>query len=264
MSSGGSSSSNGGEGSGKPAPGIQSLVKSVQFAWFVGHVLALVGAVFYTLFSFKIFRAPSFPKFWYKEAYVAIIFTFSIILNKTYRNKAINAPDVLRDDNVHYLLAALLWLFSKPYFGTLPPFIVFSLFHVLTYMRSFLLPALGHGAQSPISVNIGSFVSNYNDRFMMLAANAEFFLFLRLFVFFITLRKGSLIPFIVYFVFIKLRYDSSMFTRSVLKTYEVRIDGLVGHPSCPHAIKNAWTSFKGLLSTYLGTPIIQAAPQKTQ
>lgn len=224
----------------------------------MGHVLALAGAIFYSLFSLKVFRSPSFPRFWYREAYVAIIVTFAIILQKTYRAKPASAPELLRDDNVHYLMVAVLWLFSKPFFGTLPPFIIFSLFHVLTYVRSFLLPALGHGAQSPLSANIGSFVNTYNDRFMMLAAHCEFLLFLKIFLNFLTFRKGTLIPFLVYFVFIKLRFDSSIFTRSAVKTYEVRVDGIVSNPSCPVAVKNAWLSFKHTLSSYLGAPAVRA------
>uniref|UniRef100_A0A060TG91 ARAD1D21450p n=1 Tax=Blastobotrys adeninivorans TaxID=409370 RepID=A0A060TG91_BLAAD len=231
---------------------LQALVKTVQFAWFVGHVLALVGSFFYLLFSLRIFKSPSFPKFWYREAYVAIIFTFSIILNQTYRSKPLTVQALLRDDNCHYIFLAFLWLFSRPSFFTLPPFLVFSLFHVLTYLRSYLLPALGHGSSSPLSAQIGHFVTGYNDRFMMLAASIECLQFVRLLFRVFTFRKGTLVQFIIYVGFMKLRYDNSMFTRTIVKQYEVRIDSLLANPAVPPVVRNGWISFKNSLAQVFG------------
>lgn len=235
-----------------PAPGIRSLYRSAQFVWFCGHVLSLTGGISYTLFSLRVFKAPSFPLFWYREAYVAAIFTFGIILNQTYRAKPVTIAALLRDDNVHYMMLAFLWLVSKPFFGTLPPFMIFSLFHVLTYMRSFLLPALGYPASSSISAQLHTFVTTYNARMMSLAATTEALLLVRLALMAVTFRKGNIAPFLIYFLFMKLRYDCSIYTRTAVRTWEVRIDNIVGHPQVPGFFKNGWLQFKEIIRVYVG------------
>jgi hypothetical protein len=241
---------------------MDANVQTIQFAWFVGHVLGFLGAVFYCLFSLKVFKAPNFPKFWYKESYVAIIFTFGIILFQTYKGKRVTPDAILKDDNLHYLLVAGLWLFTKPFVGTLPPFMVFSLFHILTYVRSYILPALGYSATSTISSSIQSFVKNYNDRFMMLAASWEFGLVFVLFFRFLTFRPGTSFPFLLYVVFIKTRHDQSFYTRNTVKNWEVRMDSLVGHPSMPGGVKQVWVQFKDTIRRVSNMVSVKKAADK--
>ena len=206
-----------------------------------------MGSLFYGMYALRVFKSPVSPKFWYREAYCAIIATFGIILNQTYKSKRLNPLNVMRDDNVHYILIATLWLFSNPDFTTLIPFLVFAIFHVLTYARQYLLPALGHGPDSLLSLQISNFVKTYNDMGMMLAANAEFFLLLKLGFQFLTFRKGTAFRFLIYLVFFKLRFDQSIFTKTVIKNFEMRIDTLLSHPSLPPVVKQMWISVKDLI-----------------
>ncbi|CAN6632853.1 pore membrane protein of 33 kDa [Trichomonascus vanleenenianus] len=239
-----------------PAPGITALFKTTQFAWFLGHCTCLTGALIYALYAMRVFKAPSFPIFWYRTSFVAAILTYGIILNETYKQKRMKWPLLLQDDNVHYLMISFMWLYEKPFFGTLPPFIVYSLFHVLTYSRSYVLPHAGFPSSSRLANQINTFINRYNDPLMMFAASSEIFLLMRLAVLFMTFRKGTTVPFIVYFMFIKFRYDQSQFTQTAIRAWEVRINNLVAGPNTPFFLKNVWLGFREVVKTYIG-PILR-------
>lgn len=213
----------------------------------------LIGCLFYSLWSIGIIKSPRVANFWYKEVYGAVISTYGISLYETYgRGRGLNAATLIRDENVQYLLASILWFMTTPFFGTLPPFAIFSVLHTLSYIRSYVLPVLGFTDQSPLGVQIGNFTRNYNGMLMIFAASSEFFVFMRLILFAFTFRTESLLQAVVYFVFFKLRYNTSQYTRHVVKTWEVRIDGLLSHPSLPPVVKQVWIQAKSTLATVLG------------
>lgn len=230
----------------------------------------LLGVALYVLATLPFLRVGKFSAFWYREIFVAVIATFGIIIHQTYKGKAINPQQLLRDDNVTYLLVAFLWLVSKPTYGTFLPFAIFSLFHVLTYIRGFILPALGYPSDRGLAIQIDGFVKQYNDKFMFTAANLEFMMFLGLIFKALTFQRGSWIKTAVFFVFLRLRYTQSLFTRSVIGSWEVRVDGLLSHPSIPPVVKQTWVTVKHNLRRTLGgvpgaAPATHAAPEhKTQ
>ncbi|AOW04533.1 hypothetical protein B0I75DRAFT_141083 [Yarrowia lipolytica] len=231
---------------------LEPLFKTPQFIWFVGHLLVLVGCFFYVLATLPFFRVGKFSIFWYREIFLSVIATFGIIIFETYKGKPLNPQALARDDNVTYLLVAFLWLVSKPTYGTFLPFAIFSLFHVLTYVRGFILPALGYPGNAGLSLQIDNFVKTYNDKFMFTAANLEFMMFLGLIIKAITFQRGSWIKLIIFFVFLRLRYAQSLFTRSVVGSWEVRVDGLLSHPAVPPQVKQTWVTVKHQLRKTLG------------
>lgn len=93
---------------------------------------------------------------------------------------------------------AIVWLYSRQIPLALLPFSVYSVFHVATYTRTYLIPTLqpqqgaagaipssptspkATGRQSPLADSIGKFIKRYYDASMALVASLELSLLLRL------------------------------------------------------------------------------------
>ncbi|KAK9451402.1 uncharacterized protein V1518DRAFT_408460 [Limtongia smithiae] len=223
---------------------LLKLAKSLQFAWFSGHVLVLTGTFFYALSAVRFASASRWAVFWYREAFLSVVATYGIVLFRSYKAAAPTATTLIRDDNVQYLAIALLWLISRPLFVTLPPFAIYSFFHVLTYVRTNVLPTIGQPPNAPLAVKIQAFVDNYNDKFTALVANLELVLLMRLFLTALAFRRGSWISLLVYGSFIRLRFEQSVFTKQAVHNWEVRVDGLIAHPKVPVPVKTGWAKVK--------------------
>ncbi|KAK9324410.1 hypothetical protein V1517DRAFT_287285 [Lipomyces orientalis] len=247
-----------------PTPGapksqrILQLVKTLQFAWFTGHVFVLLGVFFYALSTVKFSPGTKWARFWYRETFVSVIITYGIVLYRTYKSSFPTTTALLRDDNVQYMIIALLWLISKPLLVTLPAFAIYSFFHVLTYTRTNIFPAIGYPSNSPLATKIQNFVDNYNDKFTKAVANLELVLLVRIFLDALLWRKGSWISLAVYGSFMRLRFEQSAFTKLAVRNWEVRIDSLIAHPAVPAFAKNGWTQVKAFLKA---APRTAAAPE---
>lgn len=231
----------------KPA-GLASLTKNVQFPWFVGHVVVLFGGFFYTLGAIRIFKSPGFPLFWYRLAYVAAMATFGLTLKESYMKKPPAAAQLAQDDNVHYLLVALLWLVSKPSVLTLVPFMIFSLFHVVTFTRTNVLPAMGKSSDAGLGGQLKTFATTYNERLLAMASHVELILLFTMLPSALTFKKAALFPFIFYLIFTKIRHDQSFHMRQSVKHWEARVDQLMSNPNVPPPVKQGWIQFKQYLA----------------
>ncbi|KAJ2766694.1 Transmembrane nucleoporin, partial [Coemansia nantahalensis] len=90
---------------------------------------------------------------YYTKAYLGAVMSYAIVIYKTYGPPQANLAFVHRlivDENVEYLLLAGMWLVAKPMVVTLVPFIVFSLFHVVSYTRSSLIPVFFPGVAAEV------------------------------------------------------------------------------------------------------------------
>ncbi|ODV59828.1 uncharacterized protein ASCRUDRAFT_76779 [Ascoidea rubescens DSM 1968] len=242
----------------QPLPTIKdnliALAKTAQFAWFSGHIITLTSAFWYLL-SFK---SNSLTKFWYRLFFLGVIESFGVIIFQAYKSGPFNVKKILNDDNVQYLYAALLWLFSPITTLALFPFIFFSIFHTLTYSRACLFPALNIQSDSAISKTIANFIRTNNDKSIRLAANFELILFVWLFFKLLTFKSSAWLDFILYFFFIKVRYEKSVFSRETLSEWVVRVDSLVADPRVPPQIKNYYTEFKTIARKTLGKPLLSS------
>lgn len=220
-------------------------IKSLQFAWFSGHVLTLVNVTLYTFTYLKLFK--SLYKFWYFWALFGVIGSFGI-LNYQLFQKDSNVKVVLKDDNFQYFLLGVFLLILRPYvYLTLVPFALFSLFHVLVYANTYLLPIAGL-EKSSISHQISEFVTHNNTKSIQLASVVEIYAYVFLFLRLLTFRKRSLVPFIIYTIFIKARYESLIFTRNYFKSLELQVEDLINkHAAHIPAVKQGWVSFKNVV-----------------
>ncbi|KAF2089504.1 hypothetical protein K490DRAFT_36830 [Saccharata proteae CBS 121410] len=262
---------------------LMHLVQTLQFAWFIGHTVLLFCTARYGLSYITFNYYSRMAKFSYRTAFVSAAVTYGIVVYKAYRartrqGKPNGAINLLTDENVQYLLMALVWLVSRQVSLAVLPFAVYSVFHVLTYTRTNLLPVLqpqpvgadGKAQASSLSNNIGKFVKEYYDASMTLVAVLEIALWFRILGSAILFQKGSWILLVVYTVFFRTRFGQSTFVQGAINQLSARMDAVVQNQSSPPAVRQAWETTKGLakqaadatdLNKYVAGP---QAPKKAQ
>lgn len=163
---------------------------------------------------------------------------------------------------------ALVWLCSRQIPLALLPFTVYSVFHVLTYSRTYLIPTIQPPAgstvpppspssprspkqagakQPPLAEAIGRFIKQYYDASMGLVASLEMSLLMRLVLSILTFSKGAFVLAVVYLAFFRARYAQSTFVQHAVNQLTMRVDTAVSHQSIPPAARQGWYTFKGLV-----------------
>ncbi|KAL8642317.1 MAG: hypothetical protein Q9228_000969 [Teloschistes exilis] len=247
---------------------LMTLAQTLQFGWFVGHLTLLFCSLRYSL-SYITFNSYSrWARFSYRTAFAAAAGTYGIVVYKALRarSRAGNrqqpgALSMLTDENVQYLLMALVWLFGRQIPLALLPFTVYSVFHVATYTRANLIPTIqpaqqvpagaaspgGRSATKPnaLADTIGRFVKEYYDASMTLVASLEIFLWFRVAFSAIIFTKGSWILLAIYSVFVRARYSQSTFVQAAVGHGVRRVDALVANQNVPPAARQVWETMKG-------------------
>ncbi|KAJ5619492.1 hypothetical protein N7510_003476 [Penicillium lagena] len=271
---------------------LKALAQTLQFAWFVGHLTLLVSVLRYTL-SFIFFNYySSSARIAYRLAFISAAVTYGIVVYKGHFARGVqgNIPSILvklvSDENVQYLCMALVWLYSRQIILALLPFSVYSVFHVATYSRMYLIPTLqpppadakptspnskSTAKQSPLAETIGRFIKQYYDASMGVVATLEILLLGRLLISAITFSKGSWVLLIVYLGFFRARYAQSTFVQQAVRQLTARADASLSHQSTPPQVRGGWETLKGIvrqvyeatdISRYMGPPT--AANKKPQ
>ncbi|KAF2747778.1 hypothetical protein M011DRAFT_401900 [Sporormia fimetaria CBS 119925] len=266
---------------------LAALAQTLQFAWFGGHVFLLISTLRYALSYITFNSASKMAVFCYRLAFLSATVTYGIVVYKAYRarmraGKQTGAVALATDENVQYLIMALVWLFSRQVPLAILPFAVYSVFHVLTYVRSNLLPTIQPQPASPaaggakpkpsgLSETIGRFVKEYYDGSMTLVALLEIALWVRVLGSALLFQKGSWILLAVYTVFFRARYAQSSFVQGAVTKATARIDAQLANQSMPPAARQAWGTLKNVIrqaadmtdiQRYVGAQ--QGAPKKAQ
>ena len=173
--------------------------------------------------------------------------SFGILTFQSLKKSGFKIGPITKDENTHYLAIGLVFLILRPYVWIqLIPFGLFSIFHVLAYTESYLFPIFGLDSSSSPSKTIVAITSKYNSTSIQLASLIEIYGLGWLFIRLLTFRKNSLLPFIAYLVFIKIRFEHSQFTRNYLKSAEIHTDDFVNKLEVP-AVKQVWVNVKEAL-----------------
>jgi len=241
---------------------LMRLAQTLQFAWFCGHVSLLLCSIRYGLSYITFNYYSRWARFSYRTAFLSAAVTYGIVVYKGYRarvrqGKGTGVFALAGDENVQYLLMAILWLFSRQIPLAILPFTVYSIFHVLTYTRANLLPTISPSAQtaspggkpkaSALSDNIGKFVKEYYDRSMTLVAALEILLWFRILLSAIMFQKGSWILLVLYSGFFRARYAQSSFVQGAVANGTARADASFANQSTPPAVRQGWDTVKGLV-----------------
>lgn len=231
----------------RPSPftNLLDLAKTLQFAWFSGHVVVLLTSLFY----FVSFRSKSqFHNGLYRLTYLGVLESFSIIIYQQHfkaKNQTLSIKALAQDENVMYFAIALLWLLTPRFTLTMIPFIIFSTFHFLTYMKSVLLPqVLQWNDENRYVALITKFIRENNDKSMVWSGSAELLCLIAVIFRALLWYPKSWLVLIIYSTFIKVRYEKSAYMRNCVKKWEVRADGIVSSPSLPSSLKSGYVKFK--------------------
>lgn len=235
----------------KPATPLSKLLhlsKTLQFAWFLGHVTTLLSSII--CFS-------SLNRFFYRLAWFGVLESFGIITYQHYYPKSnaagsqsqVTPQALLHNGDVLYFALAFLWFLSPMFTLALLPYAMFSTFHVLIYSKSVLLPEVVNlnADNSKLVGFITTFVRNYNERCMYWVGSIELalegLLALRALLFY----PRSWIVFLAYSLFVKIRYENSKYMQATFAQWRVRLDGIMSSPSVPLVIKRAYGGAKSAL-----------------
>ncbi|KLO20551.1 hypothetical protein SCHPADRAFT_863320 [Schizopora paradoxa] len=251
---------------------LQDYRKVFQhYGWAGGHVLHLLCAAKYLLAWFTL--RSSGQAWYYKTAYIGAILSYAIVCYKSlFEGPSQPVGDLSRramtDENVHYLFLAVFWWVSKPVPMSLIPFATFSLFHVLSFLRSNVLPhffpptpsaTAGQPAnQHPFLKKIQAWIKANYDSAMHVVAYAEVLIFIRI-AFGALLFQNSLLAPIIYAHFLRIRYHQSpKFTQKAVHHISSLIDGYVRRPGNPPIVVTVWDKIQFLVTRWGGSVL---APQ---
>ncbi|GAV52036.1 hypothetical protein ZYGR_0AG00270 [Zygosaccharomyces rouxii] len=222
------------------------LAKTLQFAWFCGHAVTLVSSIVYF-----VTYCPNV----YRVAYVGVLESFGIITYQHYylkqsslQDRSLSPSALLLNDDLLYFGMALVWFFTPSFTLSLIPYAVFSLFHVLIYCKSVLLPQvfdMGHENKSVTAIS--NFVRHYNERSMYWMGSVEIFTWVLLTLRALLFRRRSWIVWLSYSFFLKVRFENSKYIKSSFAQWRVRLDGIVSHSSVPPSVKQWYHRFEVLL-----------------
>lgn len=223
---------------------LAHLVRTTEFSWFICHVIVLSAACFNLLTG---------RQFWYRLVFVASAGAFGIVLKQKWASRTIQSRPIVLEETVHYLSLSLLWLLTRKVWLAIVPFTIISIFHGLTYVRTYLLPTLGYSPTSTIYLRVDHFIKTRNEQLTIATSMVELQLLVVVVLNAILFRRGSFLQLIGYSIFMRLRYATSQYTRSVVDVAEVKVDGLLSHPSLPPFLKQYWIKIKQTIA-YIPIP----------
>ncbi|KAJ3278941.1 hypothetical protein HK104_001902 [Borealophlyctis nickersoniae] len=179
---------------------------------------------------------------------------------------------ILMDENVQYLILALIWVTSLPLMinpleevkfqpisvsaVALIPFLTFSVFHSLNYTRAEIIPTLVPPTSpyarytARISPVILSFVQKYQSQCLLKVAYVEVWATLPYIVISIFMGNASFLTPLVYAQFLRFRYFSSPMTKAAFRDLRNRLDKVADGPKVPPAVKAVYVRVRDGVIAY--------------
>lgn len=225
-----------------------TLARTAQIYWFIGHVSAIV--FFFASLLFR-FISKTKEKQFFKLSIILEMVSYGCVL-KQLPSENLKSLQILKNESAQYFFFALVILLtsfkSDPWIMGLTSFIVYSFFHSITFFQaSFLeyLPILLQ-AKANISQKISTIASNYNEQALYFASISEFSLLQNLFWDFFKMMFKiwgdplyallSLLKYVTLVAFLKLRYDNSRYTKTVIQVLDQRATTILSNPMMPPQI----------------------------
>lgn len=265
-------------------PQSRPAASPLHLVWAGGHVLTLVFGL-WALKSLLVFWTGAQPYVSYTTAYLGAFISYGIVVYKSLGRPSLSKASlqrILLDENMQYLGLSLYWLSTRatPIPITLIPFVVFSLFHVLTFFRTTIIPlafppplqGTAAGAAAPtypkqVQTFIQSWVKKNYDSAMRIVAYAELAIFVRLLLGALLLRNSLLAP-LLFAHFLRFRFVMSSFTRQAFTNVQTHLDTYSRDPRCPDPVRKAYLTTRDLLARYANSVLsfdstVPATPAKT-
>lgn len=237
------------------------MATTQHYLWASGHFILLISSLKYVWATISFQTASSW---WYKTALTGALISYAIVCQKSLGTPQPNAAYVRRaflDENVQYFLLAFYWWSSKPILFALFPFMIFSLFHVLTFVRTGLMsqflppgpPATPGGPPTPhpIAKRLQVWTKANFEPAMRVVAYIELVVFARVFLGAITFQSSIIAP-IVYAHFLRQRYYHSSFTREAISATNTRINELVHKEGISPVVAQVWDKIRSFIAKWAG------------
>lgn len=255
------------------------LARTQQFYWFLGHV-SLLG--FFALDTVTAFFSKGIT--YYKFSLLSILLSYGIVIRQTHfrsggvtklfkiiSDRSLRAQ-LIRDDNVQYFTIALIYYSLCGTLGriegSLYLFGIFSIFHVMLYFQSNILPYLPFeiATQLGIDAKISYVTNTYNQQALMVASMSELVRVLAsvpalLLLPFSLFRRpiyvlAWLFVFISNVIFLRLRYLSNNYTSACVNDLDAKIRLFLLSGRLPPSL--------GILYTTKIVPLIQGLTAPVQ
>ncbi|KAJ1909712.1 Transmembrane nucleoporin [Mycoemilia scoparia] len=261
---------------------LLNLAKEAQFSWWLGHVIVLVFGLLYYI------RRPfdAGAESYYYCAYVGAFVSYVIVIYKTYGPPQINIAFLQRmilDENVQYFALAFYWWTQPTIYVSLLPFVVFSLFHSIGYLRRVVIPVFYPNVANEIknattttkssssssskdnssksslvdlkklslpakvSTILGDWYNKYYlDAFSAIALWEVAIIELWLLLGALTFQTPFLAP-LVYGQFLRFRYQLSLPTRNAFGKVRITLDKYLNSPQVPESVSSIYISVRDFL-----------------
>lgn len=215
---------------------LSKLVLSLQFLWFLGHVLTVFQAGWFILVG-RFFGGSGNARSGYTKALWGVLLSYGIIIFKSHGIPQISRAHfqrIMMDENSQYFMLALAWVSSKPIWIILVPYFVFSIFQTINYTRAEILPVL-FPPSSPLHKTISARVSpailnfsrTYQVQALRIVAYLEVWAMLPYLTFSILTGHVSLMMPVLYAMFLRFKFFQSPVTREAFGELKVRLDGII-------------------------------------
>lgn len=247
---------------------LTKLVQSLKFAWFTGHFVLIIATVRYMFSWLRMNYYSGIAQFSYRLTFIAAAVTYGIVVHKAWRARQKTGTKLqggalayASDENIQYLIMALIWLFMPQHPLAMLPYCIYSVFHVATYTRVILIPtivppklvasagtspnATPQYTTHPLADAIGALVKQYYDMSMSVVSGLEILLWVRLLASAVLFQRRSWILLAVYTAFLRTRFSQSSHVQNSFSQLEARIDNLVGAQGTPPVARQVWEGTKG-------------------
>jgi len=245
------------------------MATTQHYLWASGHFLLLFSSLKYVWATITFQTAFSW---WYKAALTGALISYAIVCQKSLGTPQPNAAFVRRallDENVQYFLLAFFWWSSKPIVFALFPYMIFSLFHVLTFIRTGLMtqflppgpPATAGGPPTPhpIAKKLQVWTKANFEPAMRVVAYIELVLFVRVLIGAITFQSSIIAP-LVYSHFLRQRYYQSSFTREAVHATDAKINEFAHKDGTPPVAGQVWDKIRLLIGRWAGNTLVPQQP----
>jgi len=240
------------------------MATTQHYLWASGHFLLLFSSLKY-VWAVITFQTPS--TWWYKAALTGALMSYAIVCQKSLGTPQPNAAyfrRALLDENVQYFLLAFYWWSSKPIVFALFPYMIFSLFHVLTFVRTGLMsqflppgpPATPGGAPTPhpIAKKLQTWTKANFESAMRVVAYIELLIFLRVFLGAITFQTSILAPIIIAH-FLRQRHYQSSFSREAITSTDQKISDFAHKEGIHPVAGQVWDKIRALIGRWAGSTL---------
>ncbi|ORX83580.1 hypothetical protein BCR32DRAFT_291903 [Anaeromyces robustus] len=241
-----------------------SSLMNAQFVWFLGHLTTVLCAILYTL-------SPLFQSLtsFYRKAFMGVLLSYGIVLYKLYGTPKFNKMywmKLTNDENLQYMLLALVWMTSPPIFILLLPYTIFSFFHSLEYAVNVLFPLYVPNpseSQKDLVAKAKSFISTYQPITIQFIAKLEVAGIFPLLLILIIFRRASFIQPFIFAQFLRFRYVSSPLVQREFTSLRLSFDSkLLGNDKVPAFAQNVYVKIRDFLIKIGSDPNLAAQQQQ--